>query len=212
MIRGQRVLYRGSPFVFHRGLLGLGVATGPTDPNARLDNGAFFINPATGAQISYVVTGPDGIPVAHYADNTTVVVSPLPSSPTPTPPAAVTASGQVVSTQTGTPATTPLPVASAPPPALVTTPAAGSQPTSTVSPSVTPVPPPPGIVPSVPAVSPSGAVISSTSGAPAPAPASPSSSIMDWLTGSMFGGIPNWLLVGGAALLFFGESGGSRRR
>lgn len=32
--------------------------------------------------------------------------------------------------------------------------------------------------------------------------------VTDWLTGSMFGGIPNWVLAGGLALLLFG---GSRR-
>jgi hypothetical protein len=61
--------------------------------------------------------------------------------------------------------------------------------------------------------SPGPTVIVSPTGGPIPAPNTPivaaapaSTSLSDFLTGSLFGGIPNWLLLaGGAALLFLGD-------
>jgi hypothetical protein len=92
-----------------------------------------------------------------------------------------------------------------------TTPAAGSF-NWTNPPIITPM-----YVP--PAVTPSGQPISTTSGTPtapaaAAAPAFDLSSITSWLSGSMFLGIPNWMvLAGGAGALFLlGDSGSSPRR
>lgn len=111
------------------------------------------------------------------------------------------------------------PISYAPPPAQpAVTPAAASLPTAAVSPSVQPIPPStpqPGAAPA--AVTAGGQIISSTSGAPQPGAPAPSadfnlSSIFAWLQGSMFGGLPNWLLVGGAALLLFADSESPRRR
>jgi hypothetical protein len=67
------------------------------------------------------------------------------------------------------------------------------------------------------AVSPAGFPVNPVTGAPAtmPAPAAAAgfdfNSIWTWLQGSMFGGIPNWILVaGGAALFLFSGSGGGK--
>lgn len=106
-------------------------------------------------------------------------------------------------------------------PTVVTTPATTSQPTSTVAPAVTPTPTPlPATTPV--AVTPSGTVISTTTGTPATsgtvvaATQGAVSSLVTWLEGSLIGGIPNWLLLGGAVagLMMFGGDGssGSRRR
>lgn len=107
-----------------------------------------------------------------------------------------------------------------PPVTPTTTPAAGSQPTAVVSPTVTTTPssaPVPGT--GIVALTPSGETINSTTGLPTTAPVTPIStdtldSITTWLEGSMIAGIPNWLLLGGAAaalFLFDGGSGGKRR-
>jgi hypothetical protein len=113
-------------------------------------------------------------------------------------PAAVTPAGGVVPLPPAisTPVTTPAP------PAVVTTPV------------VTP------IVPGTPALTPSGTLISTTTGTPATsgtvvaAAESSLDSLMSWLEGSMIGGIPNWLLLGGAVagLMMFGGDGGSSSR
>jgi hypothetical protein len=157
---------------------------------------------------------------------------------------AVTASGTPVSTQTGAAVRLISTIAVAPgvwncvmsdgsshycdgnanpisytPPAPVTTPATGSQPTSTVSPAVTPqtfLGPP---VQTPVAVTPSGTPISTTTGTPTSSTVVASvqgtvDSLMTWLEGSLIGGIPNWLLVGGAVagLMMFGDDGSPRRR
>lgn len=44
-----------------------------------------------------------------------------------------------------------------------------------------------------------------------PIVASRSGSIMEWLQGSMFGGIPNWVIAAGAGLFLFGGGGRKRR-
>lgn len=156
----------------------------------------------------------------------------------------VTPSGQLVSTQTGSgvslASVTPVasgvyqctysngthnycdasgnPISYSPP---VSQPAVTPPPVQT---SAQPAPAPPVPQNYIPvAVSPSGTPVNTVTGAPAaavPAPASAVSagfdfnSIWAWLQGSMFGGIPNWILVaGGAALfLFSGEEKGHRRR
>jgi hypothetical protein len=113
------------------------------------------------------------------------------------------------------------PVSYTPPaPTPATTPAAGSQPTAVVAPAVTPTPAPvPAVTPV--AVTPAGAQISTTTGTPAPTSAGVVSSVegtldslMSWLKGSLIGGIPNWLLVGGAVagMMMFGGDGSSSRR
>jgi hypothetical protein len=150
------------------------------------------------------------------------------------PPVAVTASGSPVSTQTGAAITLMNTIAVAPgvwkcimsdgsshycdvnqnpisytPPATPVTTPASSQPASTVSTAVNPV-----------AVTPSGTPISTTTGAPASGTVIASvqgelDSLMTWLEGSMIGGIPNWLLVGGVVaglMMFGGDGGGSSRR
>jgi len=85
---------------------------------------------------------------------------------------------------------------------------AGSQPAATVSTAVTPV-----------AVTPSGTPISTITGTPTSSTVVAAAqgeldSLMTWLKGSMIGGIPNWLLLGGAVagLMMFGDDGSSRRR
>jgi len=116
------------------------------------------------------------------------------------PPAVTPAGGTIALPPTlSTPVITPAPVATTP---------ANSQPASTVSTAVTPV-----------AVTPSGAPISTTTGAPTSGTVIASvqgelSSLMTWLEGSLIGGIPNWLLVGGAiaGLMMFGGDGGSSSR
>lgn len=121
-------------------------------------------------------------------------------------PSAVTPSGGVIALPPtlNTPPTTPAPVATTP----ASSPAA--PPVAFVGPS-TPAP--------QPAVTPAGAPISSTTGTPTSGTVVSSvegelDSIMTWLKGSMLGGIPNWLLVGGAVagLMMFGDDGSSRRR
>jgi hypothetical protein len=112
------------------------------------------------------------------------------------------------------------PISYTPPaPVAVTTPAAASQPTAVVSPIVTPAPQSGitsgSIVPI--AVTPAGTQISSTTGTPAVLPAAAQStldSLMTWLQGSLIGGVPNWVLLGGvaAALFMFGGNGSSHRR
>jgi len=69
------------------------------------------------------------------------------------------------------------------------------------------------------AVTPSGQAISTqtsaplpTTGAQAPSPAFNLAGLMNWLQGSTFGGLPNWVMVGGAALLFFADTSPHRRR
>jgi len=117
-----------------------------------------------------------------------------------TPPAVTPAGGTIpVPPALNTPVITPAPVATTP---------ASSQPASTVSTAVTPV-----------AVTPSGAPISTTTGTPTSGTVVASvqgelSSLMTWLEGSLIGGIPNWLLVGGAiaGLMMFGGDGGSSSR
>lgn len=111
------------------------------------------------------------------------------------------------------------PISYTPPPPPVTTPAAGSQPTSTVAPAVTPVPAPTGTTAPPVAVTPAGGQISTTTGTPTSGTVVASvqgtlDSLMTWLEGSLIGGIPNWLLVGGAVagLMMFGSDGSSRRR
>ena len=85
----------------------------------------------------------------------------------------------------------------------VTTPAAISQPAANTAIAVTP----------------SGAQISTTTGAPTSGTVIASvqgtvDSLMTWLEGSLIGGIPNWLLLGGAVagLMIFGGPGSSPRR
>jgi len=124
------------------------------------------------------------------------------------------------------------PVSYTPPPATPTVTPAQSQPTQSVVPSMititgnpwdgtsggfmTSAPP---VGTPVPAVNPSGQRISTTNGTPAQTVAPASSDIMlgtfdltAFLTGSLIGGVPNWLLLGGAAALFFFSGGGSPRR
>lgn len=112
------------------------------------------------------------------------------------------------------------PISYTPPaPTPVTTPAASSQPTSTVSPSVSPVPSTPASV-TVVAVTPAGGQISTTTGTPTSADVIATvqgevESLMTWLKGSLIGGVPNWLLLGGAVtglLMFSGDGQSSRRR
>jgi hypothetical protein len=168
----------------------------------------------------------------------TPVVAPDPSSSPANPaPGAVTPSGAPISTQTGAAVTllttinvapgvwqcvmsdgsshycdsAARPISYTPPAAQpATTPAAGSQPTSTVQP--TPGAPPVTVV----AVTPAGGQISTTNAAPAATPAAGQSSFVEsalaWLEGSMIGGIANWLLLGGAALLFLSDSGSTSRK
>jgi hypothetical protein len=165
------------------------------------------------------------------------------ANPATTP--AVTASGTPVSTQTGaaitllsTIAVAPgvwscvmsdgtshycdqnqNPISYTPPPPPVATPAATSQPTSTVAPAVTPAPTTvPATTPA--AVTPSGAPISTTTGAPTSGTlvstvGTEVDSLVTWLEGSLIGGIPNWVLLGGAVaglMMFGGDGGGSSRR
>jgi len=115
------------------------------------------------------------------------------------------------------------PISYTPPaPVPMTTPAAGSQPTSTVSPVVTPAPQT-GITSVTPvAVTPAGGQISTTTGTPASTTVLPAGvqstldSLTTWLKGSLIGGVPNWLILGGAAAAFFmfsdGASSSGRRR
>jgi hypothetical protein len=191
---------------------------------ATLPNGALLVNPATGSSIAYTVNDPTGL-TAHYQDGSVLTVTP-PATTTP----AVTPSGTPVSTQTGAAITLVAqnevvpgvwncvmsdgtthycdnnqnPISYTPPPAPVATPATSSQPTSVVAPA---------------AVTPSGTPISTTTGTPTSGTVISSvqgelSSLMTWLEGSLIGGIPNWLLVGGAVagLMMFGDDGSSRRR
>jgi hypothetical protein len=205
---------------------------------ATLPNGALIVNPATGSSIAYTVNDPTGL-TAHYQDGSVLTVTP-PATTTP----AVTPSGTPVSTQTGAAITLVAqnevvpgvwncvmsdgtthycdnnqnPISYTPPPAPVATPATSSQPTSVVAPAVTPTPATvPATTPA--AVTPSGTPISTTTGTPTSGTVISSvqgelSSLMTWLEGSLIGGIPNWLLVGGAVagLMMFGDDGGSRRR
>jgi hypothetical protein len=104
------------------------------------------------------------------------------------------------------------------PAAAVATPAASSQPTSVVSPSVTPAAQT-GVtaLPAPVAVTAAGAPISTTTGTPASSTVVAAAqgtldSLMVWLKGSLIGGVPNWLLLGGAAAALFMFDGGSGAR
>jgi len=105
-----------------------------------------------------------------------------------------------------------------PPPAAVP---AASLPTSVVAPTVTTYPQT-GITAGVTpvAVTPAGGQISTTTGTPTSGTLVASvqgtvDSLMTWLEGSLIGGVPNWLLLGGAAaalFMFSGPGGSSPRR
>jgi hypothetical protein len=181
---------------------------------------------------------PAALAAKWAAAQTAPVVTPAASTP------AVTASGTPVSTQSGAALTLKTtiavapgvwsclmsdgsshycdvggnPISYTPPAAPVATPAASSQPTAVVSPAVTPSPTTTPTTTPV-AVTPSGTPISTTTGTPTTGTVIASvqgelDSLMTWLEGSLIGGIPNWLLVGGAVagLMMFGGDGGSTRR
>lgn len=89
-----------------------------------------------------------------------------------------------------------------------------------VSPVTAPVPPTPmPVTPNTPAaVTPSGTPISTTTGsttpavAPAPPPSILPAGLSSWLTGTMIGGVPNWVLLAGGGALLLSMSGGTGRK